>query len=96
VSRAARGILICGSGIGMAIAANKISGVRAAQVWDVTSAKLSRMHNDSNVVCFGARLSGFEVAADICRTWLSTPFAGGRHQKRVDGIGRLENRPGKG
>lgn len=85
-----RGILICGSGIGISIAANKIAGVRAAEVWDMTSARLSREHNDANIVCFGARLIGIEVAFDIVRTWLRSGFLGGRHEGRVKKIAQLE------
>ena len=82
----ARGILMCGSGIGMSIAANKVAGVRAFVSWDVTSARLSRQHNDTNVLCMGARLLGAEVLMDIARTWLVTDFAGGRHAGRVNQI----------
>jgi ribose 5-phosphate isomerase B len=85
-----RGILICGSGIGMAIAANKIRGVRAAVVWDVTSANLSRRHNDANIICFGARLIGPEVALEALLVFLTTSFEGGRHQKRIDQISQME------
>jgi ribose 5-phosphate isomerase B len=86
----ARGILVCGSGIGMSIAANKVPGIRAAMAWDVTSARLSRQHNDSNIVCMGARLIGPEVALEAARTWLTTEFQGGRHQVRIDLIGDME------
>ncbi len=89
---AALGVLICGSGIGMAIAANKIPGVRAAQVWDVTSSRLSRRHNGANIVCFGARLTGKEVALDIVRTFLKTEFEGGRHAVRLELIGKMEKK----
>lgn len=84
------GILVCGSGIGQSIAANKIKGVRAAVVWDVTSAGLSRRHNDANVVCLGSRLLGTDVALDICRAWILTGFEGGRHKTRIDLIRKLE------
>jgi ribose 5-phosphate isomerase B len=84
------GILICGTGIGMSIAANKLKGIRAAEVWDATSARLSREHNNANILCFGARLVGYEVACDLTRTWLLTPFQGGRHQGRLDLIHQLE------
>ena len=90
VKHAARGILICGSGIGMCIAANKVSGIRAAMAWDVTSARLSRRHNDSNILCLGARLVGQEVALEVLRTWLVTSFEGGRHQNRIDLISKME------
>ena len=85
-----KGILVCGSGIGVCISANKIRGIRAASSWDATSARLSRQHNDANIVCIGARLTGLEVALEITRTFLKTPFEGGRHQKRIDLITRLE------
>ncbi len=84
------GILVCGSGIGMAIAANKVKGIRAAQVWNSTSARLCRQHNDANVICLGARLLGQEVAWDALRTFLKTEFEAGRHQKRVDLIHQME------
>jgi ribose 5-phosphate isomerase B len=91
VDKEAQGILICGSGIGMSISANKIPGVRAALVWDTTSARLSRAHNSSNIVCLGARLLGEEVAKDILRTWLTTPYEGGeRHDRRLSLIKKLE------
>lgn len=78
-----RGILICGSGIGMSMAANRKAGVRAAAVSSETAARLSRQHNDANVLCLGARLVGIAVAVGICRVWLTTEFEGGRHEKRV-------------
>ncbi len=90
VKEEARGILVCGSGIGMSIAANKVHGIRAAMAWDATSARLSRQHNDSNIVCMGARLLGVEVALEAAKTWLKTEFEGGRHQRRVDLIHKLE------
>lgn len=82
--RAAKGVLVCGSGIGMSIAANRNPKVRAAVVHDALSARLSRQHNDANVVCFGARLIGSEVARDALRVFLATDFEGGRHARRVD------------
>ena len=83
------GVCVCGSGIGIAIAANKIAGVRAATVHDVTSAHLAREHNDANVVCFGERLIGYEVARESLDAFLSASFAGGRHQPRVAKIDAL-------
>jgi ribose 5-phosphate isomerase B len=80
---ARRGVLICGSGIGIAIAANRHRGVRAAPCHDVTSARLARAHNDANVLSLGARFIGIEVARDCLRTFLATEFEGGRHQRRV-------------
>jgi ribose 5-phosphate isomerase B len=81
-----RGILVCGTGIGMSIVANKHKGVRAAVCESATAARLARQHNDANVLAIGARITGWESAADIIRTFLSTPFEGGRHQRRVEKI----------
>lgn len=93
--KAARGILICGSGIGMAIAANKFPGVRAAVVETVEAARLSRDHNDANILCIGARLVAPDTATEIVRTWLTTPFSGGeRHCGRIEKISELEKRLG--
>jgi ribose 5-phosphate isomerase B len=80
---AGRGVLICGSGIGIAMAANRHRSLRAAPCHDVTSARLARAHNDANVLSLGARFIGLEVARDCLRTFLSTEFEGGRHQRRV-------------
>lgn len=85
--RAARGVLICGSGIGISIAANRHPHVRAALVHDALTARLCREHNDANVVAFGARVTGVETARDALRVFLDTPFEGGRHQRRVDKLG---------
>jgi ribose 5-phosphate isomerase B len=85
-----RGVLVCGSGIGVAIAANKINGVRAANVHDLYAARLAREHNDANVVTLGARLIGSEHAAEIVKVFLETDFAGGRHAGRVAKISALE------
>jgi ribose 5-phosphate isomerase B len=87
-----RGILVCGTGIGMAMAANKVAGVRAAPVTGLEGARLSRRHNDANVLALGARLTAPALALDIVRTFLGTPFEGGRHQRRVDKISDLERR----
>jgi ribose 5-phosphate isomerase B len=81
--RAERGVLVCGTGIGISIAANREPKVRAALVHDVTSARLSREHNDANVVAFGARLIGVEAAREALRVFLGTKFEGGRHVGRV-------------
>ena len=84
------GVCVCGSGIGIAMAANKVAGVRAATVHDATSARLAREHNDANVVCFGERLIDEAVAAEALRAWLDAEFEGGRHADRVaklDAIG---------
>jgi ribose 5-phosphate isomerase B len=88
---AAFGILICGSGIGMSIAANKISGVRAALVENPISARLSREHNDANVLCLGSRLVAPEYGAEIIKVWLKTPFSQDpRHLQRIEKIRALE------
>jgi ribose 5-phosphate isomerase B len=85
------GLCVCGSGIGIAIAANKIVGVRAATVHDVTSAHLARLHNDANVVCIGERLTGPEVAKEAVLAFVNGSFEGGRHQGRIDKIGALDS-----
>jgi len=85
-----RGVLVCGSGIGMAITANKVPGIRAAAIGDLDSARLSREHNDLNVLALGARLTPGDRAAEILRVFLSTPFAGGRHEGRVRKIHEAE------
>ena len=84
------GLLVCGSGIGMAIAANKVPGIRAANVGTEIEAQLSREHNDANVIAIGARLLDENKAWAIIERFLHTPFAGGRHQKRVDKIAEIE------
>jgi ribose 5-phosphate isomerase B len=85
-----RGILICGTGIGMSIAANKIPGIRAAAVSDCFTAKATRQHNDSNILCLGERTVGPGLALLLMETFLTTEFEGGRHQTRVDMISALE------
>jgi len=85
-----RGILICGTGIGMAMAANKVKGIRAAPVTDLESARLGREHNDANVLTLGARITPPELALEIVQVFLDTPFAGGRHQRRIDKIAAME------
>ena len=85
-----RGILICGTGIGMAIAANKVSGVRAAPCHDLVTAEMSRRHNDANVLCLSSDLQGEEMMERILRLWLETEFEGGRHARRVDKIRKYE------
>lgn len=87
-----KGILICGTGIGMSIVANKFRGVRAALSNDLYSARLSREHTDSNILVIGGRIVGKELAKEIVRVWLNTDFAGGRHQRRLDKIEALEKR----
>lgn len=79
----ARGILICGSGLGMSMIANRFTGVRAALCNDLFSAALSRRHNDANLLVMGGRLIGGDLAEEIVRTWLTTEFDGGRHQRRI-------------
>ena len=87
-----RAVLICGTGVGMAIAANKIRGVRAASVSEPVSAGLARSHNDANIVCLGARIVGPEMALEIVRVFLSTPFSNGeRHARRVAKIIKLDD-----
>jgi ribose 5-phosphate isomerase B len=85
-----RGILICGTGIGMSIVANRYPNVRAALCHDHFTAQMSRLHNDANVLVMGERVIGKGVALEIVRTWLDTEFEGGRHQKRLDKIGEIE------
>lgn len=77
------GILICGTGVGISIAANKVRGIRAAVCSDVTTARLTKEHNDANIIAFGARIVGVELAKDIVRSYLDATFLGGRHEKRV-------------
>lgn len=86
-----RGILICGTGIGVSICANKVHGIRCALCGDVLSAELTRQHNDSNMLAMGGRIIGVETAKAIVRTWLSTEFLGGRHLRRVEKIAEGEN-----
>jgi ribose 5-phosphate isomerase B len=81
---AERGVLVCGSGIGVSIAANRVAGARAALVQEPLSARLAREHNDANVVCMGSRLIGEEMAREILKVFIDTPFEGGRHQRRID------------
>lgn len=86
-----KGILICGTGVGMSIAANKIKGIRASLCGDTFSAKFTRLHNDSNILCMGARVIGEGLASEIVTEYLSNEFEGGRHEKRVNQITELEN-----
>ncbi len=87
-----RGILVCGTGIGMSMAANKHKGIRAACCSDTFSARMTRAHNDANVLCLGGRVVGFGLAIDIVELFLKTEFEGGRHQVRVDMLTALENK----
>ena len=86
------GIAICGTGVGISMAANKVKGVRACVCSEPYTAKLSRMHNNSNVLAFGARVVGDELAKMIVKEWLDAEFEGGRHQRRVDMLMEIENR----
>jgi len=86
--KADRGILICGTGIGMSIAANRVSGIRAALCHEIFTARMSRLHNDSNVLCMGGRVIGPALALEMVKTWLDTGFEGGRHQRRLGLIDR--------
>jgi len=88
-----RGILVCGSGIGMAIAANKVPGIRAAVATERESAFLSRSHNDANILALGARLTSDDTARELVTVFLETPYEGGRHQRRVDKIHAIEQDP---
>ena len=87
-----RGILICGTGIGMSIAANKVKGIRCALVHDVFSAKATRGHNDSNILAMGERVIGGGLAREIVKTWLEGEFEGGRHERRISKLSELENK----
>jgi len=87
-----RGVLVCGSGIGISIAANKIPGARAALCWNEETARLAREHNDANVLCFGSRFIEPEQAARMVRIFLETEFAGGRHTQRVEKLSALDRR----
>ena len=88
--QADKGILICGTGVGMSIAANKINGIRAAVCSDYYSVKFTRLHNNANILCIGARVVGDEYALELVNVFLNTKFEGGRHQNRVDLITSLE------
>jgi len=92
---AERGVAICGSGIGMSIVANKVQGIRAALCFEVHAARLSREHNDANVLCLGARLTGEALAEAIVRVFVETPFSGGRHAQRVARIAAMERAPAR-
>ncbi|SMC19625.1 ribose-5-phosphate isomerase [Desulfacinum hydrothermale DSM 13146] len=91
-----RGILVCGSGIGMSMAANRISGVRAVLACEPYAAKMSRRHNDSNVLCLGGRFLGQDLAFEIVDTWLAEGFEGGRHSRRVTLLDRDTGKDGTG
>lgn len=86
------GILACGTGIGMCIAANKVNGIRAASVSDVNTTRLSREHNNANILCLGGRVTPFHEALDYIEIWLKTEFAGERHERRVEKISAIEKK----
>ncbi len=90
--RARYGVLLCGTGIGMSIAANKVAGVRAALVHDIAGARMSRLHNDANVLVLGGRVLGEPLIKEIVKAWFETGFEGGRHARRVSKISEIENR----
>ncbi len=87
-----RGICVCGSGIGISIAANKVPGARAALVYESTAARLARQHNNANILCLGERLIGPALAEDAVKAFLETPFEGGRHARRVEKLNDLGNK----
>ena len=89
---AEKGILVCGTGVGMSMAANKVKGIRAACVSDCFSAEATRAHNDANIVCFGQRVVGEGLAFKIVDTFLDTPFEGGRHERRVNMLMEIESK----
>lgn len=89
-----RGILVCGTGIGISIAANKVPGIRAALCHDTFSAQATREHNDSNILALGERVLGFGIARDIVKIWLTTPFGGDRHLRRLKKIEEIEKKYG--
>lgn len=91
-NEALHGVLICGTGIGISMSANKINGIRAALCHDYFSAKYTRLHNDANVICFGARVIGTGLAIELLDVFLNSEFEGGRHKRRVDKIMGLENK----
>jgi ribose 5-phosphate isomerase B len=91
--RARFGVLVCGTGIGMAIAANRHPGIRAAVLHGTTEARLARAHNDANVACFGARVIGVETALDALRSFLATPYDGGRHDRRLAKLAARQDIP---
>ncbi|MBN2200276.1 MAG: ribose 5-phosphate isomerase B [Candidatus Aminicenantes bacterium] len=86
------GVLICGTGLGMAMAANKLKGIRATPCWDEYTARMSRAHNNANCLCLGGRVTPPSTARDIVRVWLETTFEGGRHEERLASLREIENR----
>ena len=93
---AQRGLLVCGTGIGMAIAANKVSGIRAGVCTDIETARLSRQHNDLNVLALAGRSTPYDAAVAIVRAWLETAFEGGRHERRLAKVAGLERAAAEG
>ncbi len=89
-----RGVLICGTGIGMSIVANKFPGIRASLCNDLYTARFSRLHNDANVLVIGGRIVGIDLAKEILKTWFTTEFEGGRHLRRIEKIKSIEERYG--
>ena len=89
-----RGILLCGTGLGMSMVANRFPGVRAALCGDLFAASMSRRHNNANILVIGGRVTGDVLAIEIVKTWLDTPFEGDRHQRRLDQFNRLEDMTG--
>ena len=89
-NKASRGVLVCGSGIGISMAANRHSNIRAALIHDALGAKMSRLHNDANVIVFGGRMIGLDVALDCLQAFMETNFEGGRHARRVDKLSNPE------
>lgn len=87
-----KGILICGTGIGMSIVANKFPGIRASLCNELFTAKMSRLHNDANILVLGGRIVGKDLAKEIVRTWVNTPFEGNKHSRRLDKISKIEER----
>jgi ribose 5-phosphate isomerase B len=87
-----RGILVCGSGIGMCITANRLPGVRAVNAHEPFEGRMSRRHNDSNILCLGSRFIGVDLALEIVREWMKEPFEGGRHERRIDLIDNVQGR----
>ncbi|MCP3027571.1 ribose 5-phosphate isomerase B [Halobacillus sp. A5] len=87
-----KGILICGTGIGMSVSANKVKGIRAALVHDLFTAKVTREHNDSNMLCMGERVIGPGLAREIVKTWIQSEFEAGRHKNRINKIAEYENK----
>ncbi len=85
------GVLICGTGVGISMAANKVKGIRAAACSDPVTARLTKQHNNANIICFGARIVGIETAKAIVDAWLESEFEGGRHQRRIDMIHEIED-----